>query len=113
MNQLISREALNDLITTGKKPTIVEALPRNYYETEHLPGAINIPHDQVQAAAARLIPNKNEPVIVYCASTECQNSHLAAEALRELGYSPVYEYSEGKKGWKEAGLPLETGGGTK
>jgi rhodanese-related sulfurtransferase len=33
--------------------------------------------------------------------------------MRELGYSLVYEYTEGKKGWKEAGLPLEKGRGAK
>lgn len=113
MNQLISREDLKTLIASGKKHTIVEALPNKYYEAEHLPGAINLPHDEVQADASRLIPDKSETVIVYCASAECKNSHVAAEALRGLGYSRVYEYTEGKQGWKEAGLQLENGGGEK
>ena len=113
MSQFISREDLKTLIAAGTKQTIVEALPRKYYEAEHLPGAINVPHDEVQATASRLIPDKSGPVIVYCASAECQNSHIAAEDLRRLGYSRVYEYTEGKKGWKEAGLPLEIGGGVK
>lgn len=113
MAQNISREELKTIITSGTKQTIVEALPRKYYEAEHLPGAINIPHDDVQAVASQLIPDKSEPVIVYCASAECQNSHIAAEVLRGLGYINVYEYTEGKKGWKEAGLPLEIGEGAK
>jgi len=113
MSQFISRDDLKTLIASSKEYTIVEALPRQYYEAEHLPGAINVPHDEVQVAASRLIPDKSGPVIVYCASAECRNSHVAAEALRGLGYSSVYEYSEGKKGWKEAGLPLKTGGGAK
>lgn len=113
MSPFISREELKTLIASGTKHTIVEALPKIYYEAEHLPGAINIPHDEVQTIAFRLIPDKNKSVIVYCANTECKNSHIAAEALRRLGYNHVYEYSEGKKGWKEAGLPLEVGGGAK
>lgn len=113
MSQFISREDLKTLIASGKKHTIVEALPRKDYEAEHLPGAINVPHDEVQVAASRLIPDKSGRVIVYCASAECRNSHVAADALRGLGYSNVYEYAEGKKGWKEAGLPLETGRGVK
>lgn len=113
MSQFISRDDLKTLIASSKEYTIVEALPRQYYEAEHLPGAINIPHDEVQAAASRLISDKSESVIVYCANAECRNSHIAAEVLRELGYSSVYEYAEGKKGWKDAGLPLETGGGAK
>lgn len=113
MSQFISREEIKTLIASGKKHTIVEALPKQYYEIEHLPGAINIPDDAVPTNVSGLIPDKNAPVIVYCANTECRNSHTAAEAMRELGYSLVYEYTEGKKGWKEAGLPLENGGGTK
>ncbi len=111
MSQFISRDELKTVIASGKRHTIIEALPRKYYEAEHLPGAINVPHDEIAVAASRLITDKSEPVIVYCASAECQNSHIAAELLRGLGYSHVYEYAEGKKGWKEAGLPLEVGGG--
>ena len=109
MTQTISRGDLEALIASNHSKTIVEALPREYYDAEHLPGAINIPHDEIVTRAARLIPDKSAPVVVYCASTECKNSHQAAEILRGLGYRKVYEYSEGKKGWKEAGLPLEVG----
>ena len=107
MNLSISREDLKSLIASGKTPTIVEALPQEHYEDEHIPGAINIPHDEIQLKATHLIPDKSGDVVVYCASAECQNSHIAAEALRRLGYTSVYEYTEGKKDWKEAGLPLE------
>ena len=113
MSQSISREDLKTLIASGKEHTIVEALPRKYYEVEHLPGAINIPHDEVQATASRFIPDKSGTVIVYCANSECRNSHIAAETFRGLGYCRVYEYTEGKKGWKEAGLPLYIDGGAK
>jgi rhodanese-related sulfurtransferase len=111
MNPVISRHELKELIDSGSTPTLVEALPRAYYEAEHLPGAIHIPHDEVEARAARLIPDKGRPVVVYCANAACRNSRIAAQALRKLGYSRVYEYTEGKQGWKDAGLPLETGGG--
>jgi len=111
MSQFISREDLKTLIASGEEHTIVEALPSKYYEVEHLPGAINIPHDEVQATAFRLIPDKSGAIVVYCANSECRNSHIAAEALRGLGYSRVYEYTEGKKGWKEAGLSLDIDGG--
>ena len=61
-------------------------------------------------ADSRLIPDKSGQIVVYCASADCQNSHIADESLRKLGYANVYAYSEGKKGWKEAGLPLEMTG---
>ncbi len=51
------------------------------------------------------IPN-GAPIVVYCASDTCQNSHLAAEALSGAGYTNVRVYGEGKAGWQHAGLPL-------
>ena len=113
MGPFISRDEIKTLVASGSKHTIVEALPKRYYDAEHLPGAINIPHDAVPATVASLIPDKDAAVIVYCANAECRNSHTAAEAMRGLGYRHVYEYTEGKKGWKDAGLPLESAGGTK
>ena len=107
MNELISRDELKTMINSGAQHKLVEALPKKYFETEHLPKAINIPHDEIVSIAPILLPNKSEPVIVYCANAQCQNSHMAAESLRELGYTKVYEYREGKKDWIEAGLQIE------
>ncbi len=107
MSQFISRDDLKALINSDSAPVIVEALPNQYYSSGHLPGAINIPHDDVGAKAEDHIPDKSETVIVYCANSECQNSHIAADSLTELGYTSVYVYKEGKKDWQEAGLPLE------
>jgi len=44
---------------------LIEVLPREEYEEEHLPGAINIPLPRLdKEARERLDPNR--PVIVYC-----------------------------------------------
>lgn len=112
MNQFILRNELETLIASGKPHTLIEALPRQHYEAGHLPGAINIPHLEIETAT-RLIPDKNEPIIVYCANTQCRNSHIAAEGLKKQGYTQVFEYAEGKKGWVEAGLQLRTEGSAK
>jgi rhodanese-related sulfurtransferase len=44
---------------------LVDVLPREEYEEEHLPGAINIPLKELDwETIARL--NRDAPVIVYC-----------------------------------------------
>ena len=44
---------------------LVDVLPREEYEEEHLPGAINIPLKELdREMIARL--NRDAPVIVYC-----------------------------------------------
>jgi len=105
----ISRDGIRELMESGKKYTLVEALPENYYAESHLPGAISLPPGHVAALAAQLLPDKQQMVVVYCASNICQNSFLAAEELIGLGYSDVWRYEEGKEDWRMAGLPLEHG----
>ncbi len=106
MNQTITRDDLKARLDAGTLTTIVEALPQRYFDAEHLPGAINIPHDQIRERAGSQLPDKDATIVVYCASTECQNSSIAAQALTAAGYRNVLEYVEGKKDWQEAGYPL-------
>ena len=108
MPALITRDQLRTEITAGTV-TVVETLGPLYYESAHLPGAINIPHTQVLALAASLLPDKNAPIVTYCSNTACRNSEIAASELIALGYSNVRKYAEGKQDWTEAGLPLEPG----
>ena len=67
----ISRDELRNKIERKEKFVLVEALPEMYYRKVHLPGAINLPHDQVAELAPTLLPDKNTEVVVYCANTLC------------------------------------------
>ena len=103
----ITREALERKLGAAEPVILVEALPEKYYRHSHLPGAVNIPHDRVDALAPTMLPDKDAEVVVYCANLPCQNSEIAARRLAELGYSRVAEYREGKADWIQAGLPVE------
>ena len=89
--------------------TLVEALGPAYFEDAHLPGAINIPRDQVEDLAPQLLPDKSARIVVYCANGPCQNSEIVTLKLGKLGYGNVADYHEGKAEWLEAGLPVERG----
>jgi rhodanese-related sulfurtransferase len=102
----ITREEIRRDLDNGAKVTLVEALPEKYWRDGHLPGAIQMDHTEVSGKAGAMLPDKGARIVVYCASTECQNSAKAARTLDALGYTDVYEYVEGKKDWAEAGLPL-------
>jgi rhodanese-related sulfurtransferase len=104
----IGRHEVQARIARGSA-ILVEALPAKYYLDRHLPGAINIPHDQVDALAPSLLPDKSAEIVVYCANGPCKNSAIAAERLAALGYLNVSDYHEGKQDWIDAGLPIETG----
>ena len=44
---------------------LVEVLPAEEYEAEHLPGAINIPLQQLDRQITAVL-QQDQPVIVYC-----------------------------------------------
>ena len=109
MVSTITLDELRAKLDAGEDVTLVEALGPMYYEDAHLPGAINIPHEEVDALAPVLLLDKSAQIVVYCASGPCRNSGIAAKRLVELGYENVRDYHEGKAEWIEAGLPTESG----
>jgi rhodanese-related sulfurtransferase len=59
----IELDELRGLIESGAQ--LIEVLPKQEYEDEHLPGAINIPIKMLdETTAARL--DRSRPVVVYC-----------------------------------------------
>jgi len=102
----ISRDDLSRRITGGERLILVAALGPAYFADAHLPGAVNMPPDQVDRLAPALLPDKDAPIVVYCSGT-CHNSEIAARRLDDLGYSDVHVYLGGKEDWVEHGLPVE------
>ncbi len=102
----IGRDELRTLLDTGRV-TLIEALSAAAYEAEHLPGARNVPGDLTPDLAARLVPDRAAPVVVYCSGPGCGRSRITAAAFTRLGYPDVRVYPGGKADWADAGLPLE------
>ena len=107
MSNLITRTELQSVLPTI---TLFEALAAQYFDDGHLPGAHRIDVATAVADASRVVADRSAPVVIYCASATCQNSHQAASALERAGYTNVRVYAEGKAGWSDAGLPLERSG---
>jgi len=109
MTETIDRTTLNDWIRQERPFDLVDTLPTAAFERRHLPGAIHIVSDDIETEAPRRLPDRERPVVVYCASTGCKRSAKAAARLERMGYRQVFEYVEGRRDWEEAGLPIESG----
>jgi rhodanese-related sulfurtransferase len=92
----------------ARKAIVVEALPAQYYDDAHLPGARNLPHDSDDSTIAAVLPDHDTTVVVYCSNVACQNSTILSRRLVALGYTDVRKYEAGKEDWIGAGLPVES-----
>lgn len=67
-----------------------------------IPGAIHIPRGFLEMRVEELLPNKERPVVVYCAGGV--RSVFAAQAMRDLGYQSPVSLIGGMGAWKSHGL---------
>ena len=104
MPKRIDRDRLRELVDGGAQ--LVEVLPSEEYAEAHLPGAINLPLEELTPESATQL-DKRRAVITYCSDTQCDVSPRAAWRLESLGFAEVYHYAPGKADWLGAGLPFE------
>ena len=94
-----------DLVDVLSTVALVDALGPPYFQTVHLPGAINIPPHQVTNLAPTALPDKSAPIVVY-ANGSSSNATIVLQQLAQLGYLHLALYVDGAEGWIEAGLPV-------
>lgn len=85
--------------------TVLDVRPREEYAAGHLPGAINVPLDDI-AKRLKQLP-KGREVIAYCRGPYCLLSVDAVTLLRQKGFK-ARRLEDGFPEWKAAGLPVET-----
>jgi rhodanese-related sulfurtransferase len=101
---------VNDLANQIADPksdvTIYDAnLPDTRARYGVIPGAHLLPSADDYSVAQTLPPNKNTPLVFYCANTACMASHQAARRAVGAGYTDVSVMADGIMGWKKAGEP--------
>lgn len=105
---LITTPQLRDLLAANPKPLFVDVRPAKDYAAGKIPGAINIPIDDI---AKRWDTLPKDRVIVFYESGRssgdiCASGRAAGRFLLEHGYSfdQVKVYQDGLAGWEKAGL---------
>jgi len=99
----LSGDELNELLASDAV-TLLDVRPELEFRAGHIPGAMNIP---VNELARRLdeLPRDRE-VIVYCRGPYCVLTLDALEALSEAGFT-VRRLADGVADWARAGQPVE------
>jgi rhodanese-related sulfurtransferase len=102
----ITTDGLKALQSQNGDLTLVNTLSAEAFKKTKIPGSINVPLNDRDFAAhvERIAGGKDKPVVVYCASQECDSSETAAQRLEAAGFSAVSRYTGGAAAWqKEAG----------
>ena len=76
--------------------------PQEYAEG-HVPGAVNVPHDQLASRLAE-VP-KDKDVVLYCKSG--RRAGIAADVLAANGYMRLSHLEGDMPAWIEKGRPVE------
>ncbi len=77
------------------------------YEAGHIPGAVNLSHDQLETRLAELAPYKSKDIVAYCRSG--RRTALALGVLQANGFEHLWHLKGDMLAWRAANRPLEQG----
>jgi len=106
---LISQQALLERQAKGDPLLfLLDVRTPEEFASGHVPGAINVPYDQIASRLAQ-IP-KDKDVVLYCRSG--RRTGLAAEVLQANGYTKLGHLQGDMQAWLQDGRPVEGGDAT-
>ncbi|WP_328463410.1 rhodanese-like domain-containing protein [Actinoplanes sp. NBC_00393] len=94
---------VGELHQAGTDGVLLDVRGPGEYAEGHLPGAVNVPLDELNAVAARYA---GQDVVTVCRSGA--RSLTAAQMLAAAG-ARVQSLAGGTEAWQRAGHPVETG----
>jgi rhodanese-related sulfurtransferase len=98
-------------LVDSKGAAIIDAREPADYAAGHIPGAINLPFDEVITDPARLeaFDPGGKPILVYCGGATCELSMKLGYELVRLGKKRVLVYTGGWPEWHDMKYPAVTG----
>lgn len=79
---------------------LVDVRTPQEYQAGHIPGAVNISHDQMKARLGELGPDKDRQIVLYCRSG--RRTGIAKGVLADAGFTNVFDakrYDRMKAEW--------------
>jgi rhodanese-related sulfurtransferase len=86
-------------------PFLLDVRTRKEFGKGRIPGAVNIPHKQLEQRIAEIEPYRERDVIVYC--EKGGRARYAVGVLRKLGFDSLALIDGDMGEWRKNGLPIE------
>ena len=84
---------------------VLDVRTEEEFRSGHVPGAVNIPHNELASRLQDLGGGKGSPVVVYCEMGG--RAGKAASVLAEAGYTDVLHLAGDMSDWRAQGRPVE------
>lgn len=69
---------------------ILDVRRADEFEAGHIPGAVNLPNEEIANDEIAILPDKEQTIYIYCRSGN--RSKQAANKLAALGYNNIIEF---------------------
>ena len=103
----IDTQGLEAMLNAKVPMTLVDARADKWFDGILILGAQRLPSDAHEDVIRKILPNKNQLVVVYCAGEGCDASKNLAKRLVGQGYENVIDYHGGTKEWLASHKPIQ------
>jgi phage shock protein E len=82
------------------EPLMLDVRSREEFAKGHIPGALNIPYDELPGRLEEIAEHREDEVVVYCRTG--RRAKIAEAALSEAGFRKVRDLEGHMTAWNEA-----------
>ncbi len=97
--------ALVERESSRESPLLLDVRSPSEFASGHLPGAVNIPFDELPGRAEEIAEFRDRGVITYCESG--RRAGIAEESLKAAGFRKIGDLQGHMQSWRARGLPTE------
>lgn len=101
----VAPEEILARIEAGTAPVLLDVRSREEFASGHVPGALNIPHDELAQRLGEIEGDRSQEVVVYC--ERGPRASRAADVLEDAGFREVRHLEGNMSAWRAAGRPTQ------
>lgn len=102
----LSIAQVQEKMQRGDRFVLVDVREESEFARGHLPGAVHLSKGILERDIEQRYPDLSTELVLYCGGG--YRSVLAADNLQKMGYTNVWSMDGGFRGWRDAGLPIES-----
>jgi rhodanese-related sulfurtransferase len=103
--QQTDMDGYKKMLEADDKPLLIDVREDNEWAAGHASGAMHLSKGIIERDIETKVPDKKAKMVLYCGGGF--RSALAADALRQMGYTNAISLDGGWRAWQSAGMPIE------